>query len=74
MRFQRIGVISALLAASILTGCAEPNQVPPLNQLQTRWIEDNTAEDVDNPDAIVQRIKAKDFSERIRLKRISVVT
>ncbi|WP_410501734.1 hypothetical protein RIF24_12885 [Exiguobacterium acetylicum] len=68
MRFQQIGVISALLAASILTGCAEPNQVPPLNQLQTRWIEDNTAEDGSDPDAIVQRIKAEDFSEKDSFK------
>ncbi len=64
MRFQRIGVISVLLAASILTGCMESDQSPPLNQLRTHWIEDNTAEDVNNPDAIVQRIKAKDFSEQ----------
>jgi len=64
MRFQRIGVISALLAASILTGCTEPDQIPPLNQLRTHWIEDNTAEDGADPDAIVQRIKAKDFSEQ----------
>lgn len=64
MRFQRIGVISALFAASILTGCAEPDQVPPLNQLRSHWIEDNTAEDGADPDAIVQRIKAKDFSEQ----------
>ncbi|MFP7278128.1 hypothetical protein SFC11_02145 [Exiguobacterium indicum] len=64
MRFQRIGLISALLVTSILTGCAEPDQVPPLNQLQTRWIDDNTAEDGAEPDAIVQRIKAKDFSEQ----------
>lgn len=62
MRFQRIGVISVLLAASILSGCAEPDKVPPLNQLQTQWIEDNTAEDGAEPDAIVQRIKAEDFS------------
>lgn len=64
MRFQRIGVISVLLAASILTGCAEPDQVPPLNQLHTRWIDDNTTEDGAEPDAIVQRIKAEDFSEK----------
>ncbi|KNH32898.1 hypothetical protein [Exiguobacterium acetylicum] len=64
MQFQRIGVISALLAASILTGCTEPGQSPPVNQLRSHWIEDNTAEDVNNPDAIVQRIKAKDFSEK----------
>jgi len=64
MRFQRIGVISALLAASILTGCAEPDQVPPLNQLHTRWIDDITAADGAEPDAIVQRIKAEDFSEQ----------
>lgn len=64
MRFQRIGVISALLAASILTGCMESDQSPPVNQLRSHWIEDNTAEDVNNPDAIVQRIKAKDFLEK----------
>lgn len=64
MRFQRIGVISALLAVSILSGCAEPDQVPPLNQFRTHWIEDNTAEDVNNPEAMVQRIKAKDFLEK----------
>lgn len=64
MRFQRIGVISALLAASILTGCMESDQSPPVNQFRSHWIEDNTAEDVNNPDAIMQRIKAKDFSEK----------
>lgn len=64
MRFQRTGVISALLVASILTGCTEPDQVPPVNQLRTHWIKDNTAEDVNNPDAIVQRIEAKDFSKK----------
>jgi hypothetical protein len=64
MRFQRNGLISALLVTSILTGCTEPDQSPRVNQLKSHWIEDNIAEDVNTPDAIVQRIKAKDFSEQ----------